>query len=232
MRGSRSALTWGRPMLACVAVVAAVPSFAAEVGQRFRSVEDFVKSTPHASADQQKGYGALTGVGQRDWAGVVFVEDPEAGSTRQLVVLAQQRDGSYEVAAQGPVESTDGGTGHFSLDEVRIKQGSLFVSWSSSWHGCGEGSTQQIKFYKNQWRVVGAEFSQSTSTETSDGYDVGDSATMSHNLLTGAVVIHFKPLHRKAETKTLMRKPTLELLDDKFGSDSGSVEDFAKYAGC
>ncbi len=80
--------------------------------------------------------------------------------------------------------------------------------------------------------MVGAEFSQSTSTETPDGYGEGDSATMSHNLLTGAVVIHFTPLHRKPVTKTFVRQPTIELLDDKFDSDSGGVEDFANYAGC
>ena len=219
-------------MLAAAAVVAGTPSFPAQVGQRFRSVADFVKSTPHGSADQDKGYGALTGPDRRDWAGVLFVEDPDAGSTRRLVVLSQQPDGSYQVAAQGPEESSDGGTGHFSIDDVRIKQGSLFVSWSSGWHGCASSSTQQVKFYKNQWRVVGAEFSQSTSIETPDGYGEGDSATMSHNLLTGAVLIHFTPLHRKPVTKTFTRKPTIELLDDKFDSDSGGVDDFANYAGC
>ena len=219
-------------MLACAASLAALPSSAAEIGQRFRSVADFVQATPHASADEQKGYGALTGAGRRDWAGVVIVDDPDDGPTRQLVILAQRPDGGYEVAAQGPREPTDGGTGHFSLDELRINQGSLFVSWSWSWHGCAGGATQQVKFYKNQWRVVGAEFNHSNSIETSDGYDTGDSATLSHNLLTGAVVIHFMPREHKPVTKTLALKPALELLDDNFGDGSGGVEEFSKYAGC
>jgi hypothetical protein len=80
--------------------------------------------------------------------------------------------------------------------------------------------------------VIGAEFNQSAAIVTADGYDTGDSATLSHNLLTGTAVIHFEPIHRKAMTRTLHHKPVVELLDDGFDSGSGWVKEFANYAGC
>lgn len=219
-------------LVLCIGLATVSPIWAVDVGQRFPSVEAFVKSLPQGEVKVEKGYGDLTGAGRRDWAGAVSMQDPKIGSARQIVVLTQQADGSYQVAAQGPVESTEGGTGHHSLDKVDLKQGSMFVSWSWNWHGCGGGSTQQIKFYKNQWRVIGAEFNQSTSTETPNGYGVGDSATMSRNLLTGALVIHFQPLNRKAVTKRSKLKPSTDLLDGTFGEGTGAVEEFSNYAGC
>jgi hypothetical protein len=233
MNGSMSvARRWAMPVL--LGGFALLPSLsrAADVGQRFPSIDAFVKSLPQGQANVAAGYGDLTGAGRRDWAGVVSLQDPDEGHALRVVVLSQQADGSYRLAAQGPLQTGDGGTGHHSLDAVDIKRGSVFVSWSWSWHGCAGGVTQQIKFYKDQWRMIGAEFNQSTPTVTDDGYDLGDSATLSNNLLTGAAVIHFKPLHRKEVTTTLKRAPSTVLLDDNFGEDSGSVDEFSKYAGC
>ncbi len=222
-----------RPALICsFALLPAIPLWAADVGQRFASVQAFIDSMPQGSADVGKGYGDLVGAGRRDWAAVVSLQDPEIGSAQRIVVLSQQADGSYQVAAQGPTLSTNGGTGHHGLDGVRIKQGSVFVSWSWNWHGCGGSSTQQIKFYKNQWRVIGAEFSRAGSTETPNGYDAGDFVRSSHNLLTGTVVTHFKPADGKPETMSSKLTPSIEILDDSLGEDTGTVEEFSTYASC
>ena len=222
-----------RPLLMCsFALLIATPSWAADVGQRFLSVQAFIESLPQGSANAATGYGDLAGTGRRDWAAVVTLQDPEIGSARQLVVLAQQADGSYQVAAQGPVQSTNGGTAHHGLDGVRIKQGSVFVSWSWNWHGCGGGSSQQIKFYKNQWRVIGAEFNRAASIETPQGYDVGDAIRISHNLLTGAVEVRLKPATGKPETVNFKNKPSIVLLDDGFDEDAGATEEYASYASC
>jgi hypothetical protein len=222
-----------RPLLVCFfAVVPTIPSWAAEVGQRFPGVQAFIESMPQGSANVQAGYGDLAGVGRRNWAAVVTFQDPEIGSARQLVVLAQQADGSYQVAAQGPVQSTNGGTGHHGLDAVRIKQGSVLVSWSWNWHGCGGGSSQQIKFYKNQWRVIGAEFNRAASIDTPQGYDAGDAIRISHNLLTGAVVVRLQPAQGKPQTMNFKNKPSVVLLDDGFDEDTGGTEEYASYASC
>ena len=222
-----------RVLVPLVASAPAMPLFAADIGQRFASVDEFVKSMPHGSADVATGYGDLAGAGRRDWGGLVSLQDPQIGSAARIVVLVQQADGSYRVAAQGPVRSTDGGTGHYGIDQVRVQRGSLFVSWSWNWHGCGGGSTQQIKFYRNQWRVIGAEFRKANAVEVPEGgYDAGDSATLSHNLLTGAVVIHVQPVGGDAFTDSFTGKPTVELLDERFEQDSGDVTEFSKYANC
>ena len=151
---------------------------------------------------------------------------------RRVVVLAQQADGSYRVAAQGPEESADGGTSHLGIDEVKVEQGSVNVSWPWNWHGCGGESTQQIKFHRNQWRVIDAYIRRATAIETPDGYEPGDSATLGHNLLTGSAVIHFEPTNGKAVNKSFHLKPSIELLDDSYDSGSGSIKQFDKYARC
>jgi hypothetical protein len=208
------------------------PLWAIEVDANFSSVDAFVKSLSKGEAEVQEGFGDLTGSGRRDWAGVVFWNEPSAGRMRQVVVLSQNADGRYKVAAIGPEESTDGGTGHHELDSVQVNNGSIFVSWSWNWHGCGGSSTQQIKLYKNQWRVIGAEFQQSNAIETPDGYDLGDSASMSHNLLTGTIIIDFRPHKSKAVRKRINVAPSTNFLDENFSESTGSVDEFSGYAGC
>lgn len=220
---------------ACLlAVLSATPLQAAEIGQRFASVQAFVDSHPQGRADVTKGYGDLVGAGRRDWAASVSLEDPEIGSAQRIVVLAQQADGSYELVAQGPTRSTFGGTAHHDLDDVRVRQASVFVSWSWNWHGCGGSSTQQIRFYRQQWRVIGAEFTRASAVETPDGYDGGDVVRISHNLLTGAIVMNLKPADGNGKPKTmrLTHAPVTELLDDDFGEDTGAVEEFSTYGSC
>lgn len=221
-------------MTCWLALLSAPPLRAAEIGQRFASVQAFVDSMPQGHAEVAKGYGDLLGIGRRDWAAVVSLQDPEIGSAQRIVVLTQQADGSYQVAAQGPTRSIDGGTGHHGLGGVRIKQGSVFVSWSWNWHGCGGSSTQQIKFYRKQWRVIGAEFTRASAVETPNGYDGGDFVHISHNLLTGAAVMSLKPVEGdgKPETVHSTHTPVTEVLDDSFGEDTGAVEEFSTYASC
>jgi hypothetical protein len=63
---------WAQPLLMCsFAIVPTIPSRAAEVGQRFPSVQAFIESMPQGSANAQTGYGDLAGAGRRDWAAVV-----------------------------------------------------------------------------------------------------------------------------------------------------------------
>jgi len=207
--------------------------WAAEIGQRFASVAAYVKSLPNGEAQPQQSYGDLAGLGRRDWVGVVHLDDPKEGRSRQIVVLTQNAEGQYVLAAHGPHTSTNEGTSHVSLDEVTINRGSFFVSWSWYWHGCGGHSRQQIKLYDNQWRVIGAEISQSNSTIDDDGaYDTGDSAELSNNLLTGTAVIHSKPHQKRAVTKTMHKQPSVVLFNEKFDEDTGDVDEFADYARC
>ncbi len=210
------------------------PLWSAEVGDKFPSVDAFVGSrTMNMTARGEGSFGDLTGTGHRDWAGVVKWDDAEGFRMRQVAVLAQLADGQYRVEALGPEEGNSGGTGQHFLEMVEIRQGSAYLTWSWHWHGCAGGSTHQIKLYKNQWRVIGAEFNQSTSFITPDGgYDVGDSATMSHNLLTGAGIIYFKPRKGKAIKVKLQGAPSTQLLDADYSENSGSRDEFSSYAGC
>lgn len=224
-------MQWPRLLTCLLLSIATQASQAADLGQSFPTVEAFVKTFTKGSSRVAEGYGDLAGAGRRDWAGVVLFDDHDEHS-RQIVVLTQNADGSYQVAAQSGVESTFGGTGHHELESVELQNGSIFTEWSWSWHGCGGGSIQQIKFYKGQWRVIGAEFRQANSVETSDGYDVGDSATLSHNLITGTAIIHFTPKGGKPRLITRKLAPEVILLDDKFEENAGDIEEFSKYAGC
>jgi len=206
---------------------------AADVGQRFPSVKAFVASLPEGSAELgDSQYGDLAGAGRRDWAGVVLMQDAELGRAERVAVLVQLADGSYQVAAQSPLRSTDGGTAHHGFGEVSIKRGSLFVNWSWNWHGCGGSSTQQVKFYKHEWRVIGAEIRRGASVETPDGYDGGESIAISHDLLTGDVVVRLKPADGPAQTMRDKLKPERVLLDDSFDEDTGGVDGYSSYASC
>lgn len=209
------------------------PVRGADVGQRFASVQAFVASLPEGSAELgDRQYGDLAGAGRRDWAGVVLMQDPEFGRAERVAVLVQQADGSYRVAAQSALRSTNGGTAHHGLDEVSIQRGSLFVHWSWNWHGCGGSSVQQVKFHKHEWRVIGAEITRAAAVETADGYDAGDSITISHDLLTGDVVVRLKPADGPAETTRSRVKPERVLLDDSFDEDTGGVDGYSSYAIC
>lgn len=225
-------MRWTRLTAASLMLAGAMASAqAADIGQPFPSVEAFLKTFTKGEAALTEGYGDLAGAGRRDWAGEVLFDD-QGEHSRQIVVLTQNADGSYQVAAQSGVESTFGGTGHHELDSVTVQNGSVFTEWSWSWHGCAGTATQQIKFYKGQWRVIGAEFKQSNSVETADGYDVGDSATLSHNLITGAAIIHFTPRMGKPRDVKRQHAPEVILLDDQFEEGAGGIEEFSKYAGC
>jgi hypothetical protein len=220
-------------VLVClVAFLSPTPSSGAAIGQHFSSVQAFVESFAQGRADVDKGYGELVGAGRRDWAAVVFLQDPEIGSAEQLVVLSQQPDGGYAVAAQGPVRSTNGGTAHHGLSRVLIKQRSVFVSWDWNWHGCGGGSTQQIRLYKGEWRVIGAEFNRAAAIQTPDGFEDGDSVRYSHNLLTGSAVMHLTPAGGKPGTLSSRLQPEHVLLDDAFDEETGEVPEFYTYARC
>jgi hypothetical protein len=177
----------------------------------------------------------LSAQGRKDWAGIVYSDNPEQGHMRQIVILTQGADGLYRVAAREEPENAGGGTGHNFIESVEISRFSIFLSSSWNWHGCGGGATHQFRSIKGNWRLIGVTFSRSNSitiaTPDGDAYDLGDSVNIDRNVLTGNTHIYFEQAHKKRVKLRKMIKPEVFLLKD-YSPGLGWSPEFDGYADC
>jgi len=219
-----------------LAALCPVCAHAANPAARFDSVDSFISSMPGATHENVKGaYGELSGPGHKDWAGLVFINNPDSEGTQQIFILTQGDDGKYQLAASDQSSDADGGTGHHTVDEVKIAKSSVYISSSWNWHGCGGGATHQFKNYNGQWRLIGVTFNRSNSTTTNvkgeAAYDVGDSVNIDRNVLTGNIIIKSKPLGKKPVTENIHVAPELLLFND-YQDELGWIDRFNGYANC
>lgn len=161
--------------------------------------------------------GDLNGDGLKDWAGVIQrkieIKDKDAdesylSETIQLYVLLQQKDGAYKIAEKS-VETGFGGLGGTYVENLEIKNSSIFLQINSKGADYAEPNFYQFKLYNGEWRLIGYRtFHLEISAD--------DSVETDRNLLTGAVIVK----KQKGEAKPVIsqsRKKFPKLLLKDFG---------------
>jgi hypothetical protein len=193
------------------------PLTAAAAQTEFASVDAFLKSTLKGAGDRlgAEAKGDLNADRLEDWAGVINRQGPDSGQTYQLYVLLRSREGGYRVAEKSK-EAPVPGMGCCWVEDLEIKQSSIYIQNNAKTASTMEAATHQFKLYKGEWRLVGLRIyytdqSNDTSTETD------------MNLLTGAVVEKKQKGERKPVARRRSKKfPTSYLKDFDFNNGFGA----------
>jgi hypothetical protein len=173
----------------------------------FSSVDDFLKKAAGKKGDEVvSAKGDLNGDGIED--SVVNVHRPAADyHSDQLYILVRQ-------GATGPfrIEVTNGEwqTAHNGccwVEQIEIKNSSLYIQYNAKTHGTMEATTHQFKQYKGAWRLVGVRVFY---------LDIGrdTSITTDSNVLTGGVVITEEKGDRPTGVTTRRKKFRVSYLKD------------------
>lgn len=170
--------------------------------------------------------GDLDGDGLKDWAGLIQrknerkfedSDEPFEFDTIRLYVLLQQKGGGYKIAEKSE-ETEFGGVGSTYIENLEIKNSSIFLQINSKGADYVEPHFYQFKQYNGEWRLIGYRtFHLEISAD--------DSVETDRNLLTGAVVVK----KQKGEAKPMVRQsrkkfPKLLLKDFSFYADFEEVE--------
>ncbi|MDX6613355.1 MAG: hypothetical protein QOD75_2541 [Blastocatellia bacterium] len=168
------------------------PSFATPVA--------FVKSIVKAEDTlSNEAKGDLNGDGLADWAGVIHRRRPDFGSTDQLYVLLRSAQGGYRLAVQS-TEAQIPGMGCCWLEDLSVRNGSIYIQNNAKTCCTMEAATHQFKLQKGEWRLIGVRiyYTDLESTKTT---------VTEMNLLTDTV--------RETKGKDA-RKPTVRRWRKKF----------------
>lgn len=200
----------------------------------YANVDLFLRAVEDVMPARTSGvYGALTGLGRRDWVGdVYFRGEGDPAPWHQLVILVQQADGRYRPAAWSRVMSAEGGTGHHYIAGVEIRNDSLYVMNDWNWHGCGGTARHQYKLYKGDWRLIGVTFTRTNAVpKGTDEFEPTDSMTFDRNVLTGDVIVDYRPRDGKP-VRTRKRGTPEKLLFHDYEEQQGWVAEFDGYPDC
>ena len=173
----------------------------------FQTSEAFVKSIVSGKDNLTvEAKGDLNNDGLEDWAGVIYRDKPNFGSTYQLYVLLRQKSGDYHLAEKS-LEETIPGMGCCWVEDLQIKGSSIYIQQNAKTASTMEAATHQFKMHQRQWRLIGVriyylDHVADTSTETD------------MNLLTGLVIEKKQKGERNPTTKKSKRKFGLHLLKD------------------
>ena len=173
----------------------------------FPTVDDFLKKAAVKKGDEVvSAKGDLNGDGIEDWAVGVHRSYPDF-QTDQLYILIRQ-------GAAGPfrVEVTNGEwqtarNGCCWVEQIEIKNSSLYVQHNEKTHGTMEAATHQFKLYRGAWRLVGVrvfllDIGADASTETA------------MNVLTGRVMVTKQKGDKRTGITTRRKKFSASYLKD------------------
>jgi hypothetical protein len=147
----------------------------------FPTVESFLQQTLAGKGELLlEAKGDLNNDGLEDWSGVVRHDKPNSQGTQQLYVLLRQPEGGYRVAEKSRAEEI-AGMGCCWMEDLRIERSSIYIQNNAKTAATMEAVTHQFKFYKNEWRLIGARI-----YHIDHPTDVATETDM--NLLTGAVI--------------------------------------------
>jgi hypothetical protein len=189
-----------RLVLSVLAILWCPFSAAAQVD--FSSIKLFLKSTLKGEDKlSNEARGDLNGDGLEDWAGVIHRQNPNAAPTYQLYVLLRLPQSGYRVAEKSK-EAPVAGAGCCWVEDLNIRQASIYIQNNAKTGSTMEAATHQFKLYKGEWRLIGlkiyfTDLSSNVSTDTD------------MNLLTGTVI----EKKQKGESR-----PTTLRRRKKFGS--------------
>jgi hypothetical protein len=131
----------------------------------FPSPDAFVKSIE--SKVFQSAHGDLNGDGLEDWIGAVAPTSlsDEDSSMNRIIVLLQKSPGHYVLAGNSrPFSSSDLASDAANFD-IEIKKATFYVSFRSYSRRCITASRAQFRLEDNAWRMIGATYRESNTTE-------------------------------------------------------------------
>ncbi|HKO63162.1 MAG TPA: hypothetical protein VJV03_18515, partial [Pyrinomonadaceae bacterium] len=148
----------------------------------FRSVDAFLKATLKQGEELgESAKGDLNGDATEDWVGVIYSRPEDGAPTYQLFVLTRA-DGGYRVAAQTE-KAEIAGMGCCWLEDLTIRQGSIYIQNNAKTAATMEAATHQFKWYKGEWRLLGVKI---YFTDHTPGAESTTDTDM--NVLTGLVI--------------------------------------------
>ncbi|NNE97692.1 MAG: hypothetical protein HKN25_01595 [Pyrinomonadaceae bacterium] len=160
--------------------------------EEFQSVNNFLAAnlSKLGSGVSASAKGDLNGDGLEDWAGVVWDTQPEVLGGDVLstlyVLLTDKKKGVLRVAGMSE-EGMIRNSNCCSVEDVRIKNRSVYLQINARSHGGVRATTYQFKQHKNNaWRLIGLRIYNAISGDESRE----DSAIETDmNLLTGDVIV-------------------------------------------
>jgi hypothetical protein len=218
---------------ALLAALLAASAGAGTPAPSFADIPAFLKTLPSGENQEAGGvWGELSMAGRRDWASLVHFNTSE-GRFRQIVVLSKGDDGRYRLISDTEPELVSGGTGQHFIENIAIAKRSLFIASSWHWHSCWGGATHQYRLAHGEWRLIGAKFHRGAKFPAGDETDSAiDRVEIDANLLTGDVVVKYRPSGGKSEEMHSKEKPKGTLLLKDYSDEDGMPEGYSGYANC
>lgn len=175
--------------LECVSAPAAEPI-------TFSSPRAFVAST-HAVVSQS-AHADLNGDGLEDWVGAVAPASGEDPAMQTIMVLLQTSPGRYEVAGTSSrLFWSDASSDAVDLD-IKISQATFYVSFTSHSRRCVTAARAQFRLAGNQWRIIGATYRESSTTDRRIWY------SQDANLVTGDEILTVQGVRQRNKFSPLV----------------------------
>lgn len=176
---------------------------------QFKNESEFLASIPDSNANQSRVVkGDLTGDRRSDMAILVVSGEDLSDRTQRLVVLAQDADGLYSLAASS-AQTQSVGMGCCWVEWLEIKRGSIFIQNNAKTACNIEAATHQFKLHHGSWRLVGLKIiylehcAEPQITTTQD-----------FNLLTGKAIYTNETEGKKTNVRVENGKPSVYLLGE------------------
>ena len=176
---------------------------------QFKSESDFLASIPASNANQSRvTKGDLTGDGRSDIAILVAIGDDVSDRTQKLVVLVQENNGLYRIAASS-AQTQSVGMGCCWVEWLEIKRGSIFIQNNAKTACNIEAATHQFKLHNGTWRLIGLKIiyyehcAEPQVTTTQD-----------FNLLTGKTIYTYEKEGKKPTVRLTKGRPSFYSLTD------------------
>jgi hypothetical protein len=172
----------------------------------FPSVDDFLKKASKKGDEVVSAKGDLNGDRIEDSVVNIHRYNADFQSDQLYVLIRQGASGPFQV----DVTNGEWQTAHNGccwVEQIEIKNSSLYIQYNAKTHGTMEAATHQFKLYKGAWRLVGArvfylDIGADRSTETD------------MNLLTGRVVITKQKGDQRTGITTRRKKFSASYLKD------------------
>jgi len=175
----------------------------------FKNDSDFLASVADANANQSRvAKGDLNGDGRGDLVILLVSGEDMSDRTQKLVVLVQNVDELYSVAASSAPTPLVG-MGCCWVEWLEIKRGSVFIQNNAKTACNIEAATHQFKLHQGAWRLIGLKIvyyehcAEPQVTRTRD-----------FNLLTGKAVYTSETEGKKPEVRIKSGRSTSYFLSD------------------
>lgn len=168
----------------------------------FATISDFASDR----TDIKKG--DLTGDGRPDMVVLLGRGKEFSDRTHQLVILVQEADGLYRLAASS-VETVPAGMGCCWVEWLEIKNGSVFIQNNAKTACDIEAATHQFKLHRGKWRLIGLKIVYYKHCDDPQVTTIKD-----FNLLTGKAIYTNETDGKQTKAISTKNRASVHLLND------------------